>query len=37
MRKGMHKMMCGYKIKAMRKGMCKMMSGIKSKLCVRDV
>ena len=31
MRKGMHKMMFGYKIKAMRKGMRKMMFGYKIK------
>ena len=29
MRKGMRKMMCGYKIKAMHKGMDKMMFGYK--------
>ena len=40
MRKGMRKMMCGYKIKAMRKGIHKMMFGYKIKAmrkgCARE-
>ena len=36
MRKGMRKMMFGYKIKAMHKGMRKIMFGYKLKLCMRD-
>ena len=40
MRKGMHKMMFGYKIKAMHKGMRKMMFEYRikamDKLCIRE-
>ena len=36
MRKGMRKMMFGYKIKAMHKGMHKMMFGYKTHIKVRD-